>query len=155
MTPRCLSPCSTASSTVGTREFTYVRAGHELPILLNAAGEQEHVPVAPGQPLGIFLDPLLDEGTLTIPKGGKLILTTDGVTDARNQADEPFGEARFMQVIRDGWHLPAQELCDRILAAVTEYQGDAPSFDDFTLMVVQAELAYCFIRHCSGGSCAL
>jgi serine phosphatase RsbU (regulator of sigma subunit) len=122
-----------------TREFTYVRAGHELPILLNAAGEREHVPVAPGQPLGIFLDPLLDEGTLTIPEGGKLILTTDGVTDAVNQADEPFGEERFMQAIRDGWHLPAQELCDRILAAVTEYQGDSPRFDDFTLMVVQAE----------------
>ena len=122
-----------------TREFTYVRAGHELPIQFNAAGEQVDVPLAPGQPLGIFLDPLLDEGTLTIPEGGKLILTTDGVTDAVNQADEPYGEARLVDAIRDGWHLSAQALCDRILAAVTEYQGDSPRFDDLTLMVVQAE----------------
>ena len=122
-----------------TREFTYVRAGHELPILFNAAGEQVNVPHTPGQPLGIFVDPLLDEGTFTIPEGGKLILTTDGVTDAVNQADEPFGEVRPWTAIRDGWHLPAQALCDRILAAVTEHQGNIPRFDDFTLMVMQAE----------------
>jgi len=68
-----------------------------------------------------------------------LILMTDGVTDAINQADEPYGEERLVDAIRDGWHLPAQELCDRILAVVTEYQGSNPRFDDFTLMVIQSE----------------
>ena len=122
-----------------TREFTYARAGHELPILFNAAGEQEQAQLSPGQPLGTFLDPLLDEGTLTIPEGGKLILTTDGVTDAINQAGEFFGEERLMAAIRAGWQLSAQALCDQLLTTVAAYQGDSPRFDDFTLMVIQAE----------------
>ena len=82
---------------------------------------------------------MLDEGTLTIPKGGKLILTTDGVTDAINQAGEFFGEERLMAAIRAGWQLSAQALCDQLLTTVAEYQGDSPHFDDFTLMVIQAE----------------
>jgi sigma-B regulation protein RsbU (phosphoserine phosphatase) len=122
-----------------TREFTYARAGHELPILFDAAGERMPVARSPGQPLGIFLDPLLDEGILMIPEGGKLILTTDGVTDAINQADEPYGEERLQDAIRDGWQLSAQELCSRILVTVTEHQGNKPRFDDFTMMVIQAE----------------
>ena len=67
-----------------TREFRYARAGHDLPLVMDAQREAIHLEKHLGQPLGLFPDPLLDEQSLTLPSGSLLFLYTDGVTETTN-----------------------------------------------------------------------
>ena len=122
-------------------EFLYARAGHELPILLDGAGQVIPVPHGCGQLLGLLPDPELDEQTIIVPPGGRLLLCTDGVTDAANPAGEQFGLERLLATIRRTPADTAQILCNQVQAAEQAFQGDAMQFDDITLVVVQAKNA--------------
>jgi serine phosphatase RsbU (regulator of sigma subunit) len=121
-----------------TGEFLYARAGHELPIVLDAAGEAVAIPHGRGQLLGILPNPDLDEQMITVPRGGRLLLCTDGVADAVNTADEQFGHERMLAAAQQISVQSAQSLCDGLQAALLAFQGDAVQFDDITLVVVQA-----------------
>ncbi len=76
-------------------EFLYARAGHELPLVYDRTGAAVAVPVGRGQPLALLPDPALDEQRIVIPQGGRLVLNSDGVTDAIDRRQEPFGVARL------------------------------------------------------------
>jgi phosphoserine phosphatase RsbU/P len=121
-----------------TGEFLYARAGHELPILLDGAGEAVAVPHTRGQLLGLFPNPDLDEQLITVPRGGRLLLCTDGVADAANAADEQFGQQRLLAAAQQIPVQSAQSLCDELQVTLLAFQGDAVQFDDITLVVVQA-----------------
>jgi sigma-B regulation protein RsbU (phosphoserine phosphatase) len=120
-----------------TREFAFVRAGHELPLVLDAHGAGLLLERGRGQPLGMFPAPSLDCQVVTIPPGGALLLFTDGVTEAMDDADELFGAERIVAAARAEGGIAAQELCDRLVAAVAAYHGDAPQADDITLLAVR------------------
>jgi sigma-B regulation protein RsbU (phosphoserine phosphatase) len=66
------------------------------------------------------------------------VLYTDGVTEAINDKDEEFGEERLLRVIAENRGLPAEEILERILDAITAFAGERPQFDDITLMVLRA-----------------
>jgi phosphoserine phosphatase RsbU/P len=120
-------------------EFVYVRAGHDLPLLIDARGEIIQARLGQGQPLGIFAAPDLEEQTLAIPRGGTLLLYTDGVTEAMDEQRMLFGVERLKAVVRDSCHIPAQALCDQVLQMVISYRGAAPQHDDITLVAMHAE----------------
>jgi sigma-B regulation protein RsbU (phosphoserine phosphatase) len=92
-----------------------------------------------GQPLGIMDEPELVEHTLTIPPGGVMLLHSDGAPDALDPDGVAFGLERLRTHTSAQHPLPAQALCDRLLAILTEYQGSAPQHDDITLLAVHAE----------------
>src|SRR3712207_5760135 len=69
-------------------------AGHPLPLLITPAGVQE-VGVA-GHPLGIAADLGLPVVDADLPPGSTLVLYTDGVTEARDDAGAQFGERRLV-----------------------------------------------------------
>jgi len=121
-----------------TRCFTYARAGHELPILSVPGAQPAFAPKNPGQPLGILERPLLDEQTLTIPPGGRLLLYTDGITDERNPQGESFGFERLMQAVGSAGGLSAQDSCDMILNTVIDFLNCTPQFDDVTMVVIHS-----------------
>jgi len=62
---------------------------------------------------------------------------TDGVTEAIDARDEPFGVPRLNAIIRENARLPAQGILDRILSDLHEFTGDTPQFDDITLLVIK------------------
>ena len=119
-----------------TGEFLYARAGHELPMIMDHEGQTIAAPQGSGQLLGLFPDPSLDEQTVLIPPGGKLLLYTDGVTDAVDSQDATFDSQGFAHSARRLRDSPAQEMCDQVLTDIAEFQGSAPQFDDITLVVV-------------------
>ena len=96
------------------------------------------VRVAAGRPLGLLPDgPPYLETDLVIARGDQLILYSDGVTEAQDEAGEEFGEERLQAVVHEAGGLSADLLADRILAAIDAFAGAAPQFDDITLMVVR------------------
>ena len=64
----------------GTNEFTYVRAGHESPMLLDRDGKIIPTRLGNGQVLGLLAHPILEPMSLSIPTGGAMLLFSDGVT---------------------------------------------------------------------------
>lgn len=121
-----------------TGEFTYARAGHELPLLYGSDGAEIKTAQGQGQPLGMFPEPLLDQQTLTIPPGGMLLMYTDGVTDAMNAAENFFGLARLKEKVQASLKTSAPEMCRQVIGAVSDFQGAHLRFDDLTLVAVRA-----------------
>jgi serine phosphatase RsbU (regulator of sigma subunit) len=121
-----------------TRIFDYARAGHTLPLMRGVGGAVLTPPHANGQPLGLWPDLALDEQRVVIPRGGALLLYTDGVTEALDAQGDLFGSRRLrtaVSVYRSG---SAQELCDNVLQAVTDFCGPTPQGDDLTLVAMHA-----------------
>jgi sigma-B regulation protein RsbU (phosphoserine phosphatase) len=121
-----------------TREFVYVRAGHELPLVIGPDGAVIVPEMGLGQPLGILPQPALDLQAVVIPSGGALLLYTDGVTEAVDPGGNFFETARLYETARQTSGSTAQVICDCLLDAVTAHRGPAPQADDVTLVAVHA-----------------
>jgi sigma-B regulation protein RsbU (phosphoserine phosphatase) len=122
-----------------TREFAFVRAGHEMPLLLDAAGELLTPAMGRAHPLGLFPNSMLDAQTVRLPPGGTLLLYTDGVNEAMDAHSQLFGSERIVAAMRDAREASAQQLCDQIVQIVTDYRGLAAQADDITLVAVRAQ----------------
>lgn len=120
-----------------TGDFDYARAGHEPPLLLTPEGVQR-LPHGPGMALGLWEEITLDVGRVRLAKGSSLLLFTDGMTDCRNPAGEAFGLERIQDAFMKLRGLPAQEVCDRLLKTLLDYQQGSQQDDDVTLVAIHA-----------------
>jgi len=119
-------------------EFRYTRAGHELPLILDAQGTISFPERGTGMPLGLTDYPRLEERSLSIPPGGFMLLYSDGAADDRDTDKVRFGDERFHEIVRRfGIASPAQQTCEAIYAALVAFQTSAPQFDDVTLLAVR------------------
>ncbi|MDX1687968.1 MAG: SpoIIE family protein phosphatase [Candidatus Promineifilaceae bacterium] len=114
----------------------YVVAGQERPLLARPGQ-----PVCPLEGRGRFLgmiDPLrLTEYTLEIEKGDRLLLFSDGLTDAPNQAGERYGYNRLEAALGTCRAWPVAELVNYIAEDVQAWCQGVPAFDDITLLAVE------------------
>ena len=124
---------------VDNGEFVYSRAGHEPPVMLLPDGNVERLPHNVGMAIGLWDQIELDEQTITLPPGSTLFLYTDGMTDCRSPEGEPFGLERIKQTMSGFLGLSAQEVCDRMLKTLKDYQQDAQQDDDVTLVAIHAK----------------
>ncbi len=122
-------------SDLGTMAFS--NAGHYPPILIRANGVIERLEPG-GAVLGVFPDGAYEQGQVTIGSGDRVILFTDGITEARNTADEEFGEDRLIEMARENRGCSAPALQARLSAAVEAFTGGLFQ-DDATLIVMAAE----------------
>lgn len=120
------------------REFSYARAGHEIPILFDRHGKVNLLGWNQGQLLGFFEKPTLDIQSVIIPRGSTLLLYTDGAMDALNSAGARFGLTRLMEIVSDNIQNSAQNLCDQIINELKVYQGSSSQYDDITLVAIQS-----------------
>lgn len=117
-------------------DFSYVRAGHEPPLLLRPSGSIERIPHKVGQPLGLFEGIILDENRIHLEPGASLLLFTDGLTDCRDPQGVPFGLERVKDILKDMRGQSGQEICDHVLLALKAYLQEAPQDDDVTLVAL-------------------
>jgi sigma-B regulation protein RsbU (phosphoserine phosphatase) len=121
------------------REFSYARAGHPLPLVMDGRGRAIRPPRGIGQPLGLFDDMLLDANAVTIPPGGRLLLYTDGATEASDTEGWLFGQDQLYDVLRRAQGVSAQEICQAAYDAVRSFCGAAAPEDDILFVAVQAD----------------
>ena len=116
---------------------TFSSAGHNPP-LLHRAGSAELTPlVARGMALGIMEPLALAEDAVDLAPGDRLLLYTDGVTDAIDAESTMFGLGRLRQTMLDSAPASAEETVAAVLGAVDGFVGAAEQFDDLTLAVVR------------------
>lgn len=117
-------------------EMVYCNAGHNPPYVLRRAGGEPIPLMRTGRPMGMFEDSRWTTHTITLEPGDRVILYTDGVTEAQNAHGEFFGEARLLAVARQSMTCSVEEMQRAILADVHAFVGDAPQADDLTLLVL-------------------
>jgi serine phosphatase RsbU (regulator of sigma subunit) len=116
--------------------FTFARAGHEHPLVVDPDGQPIVAESRHGQVLGLFDTITLEEKTVRLPRGGRIVLYTDGATDALDPKGERFGRDRLRDVIQRHRNYPAQALCQAIMDAVTAFQNGTDPFDDVALVAI-------------------
>jgi sigma-B regulation protein RsbU (phosphoserine phosphatase) len=118
-------------------ELRYVNAGHNAPVVMHRDGSHHRLE-AGGGVLGIFPRQKFELGTITLEHGDRMVLFTDGVTEAGNLDGEEFGEERLIDLIRDHRTTSAKDLQQQILTAAGDFTRHNWS-DDATLLVVATE----------------
>jgi sigma-B regulation protein RsbU (phosphoserine phosphatase) len=120
-------------------EFTYARAGHELPLLCSAEQDAHLLPKSTGQPLGIFEEPELDQGAIHLTPTARLLLYTDGVTDEYDSQGNAYGLRGLIADIQCRAAPSAQATCDYILEQALEHLAGTSQDDDITLVAIHAD----------------
>lgn len=117
--------------------FRYANGGHNAPFRLNGQGGGEWLETTEGMALGVFEGQIYAEKEILLSPGDTLVLFTDGVTEAFNSAQEEFGEARLVDVVKHAPTLSAQQLTEIILDGVQHFTSGAEASDDITCLVLR------------------
>jgi sigma-B regulation protein RsbU (phosphoserine phosphatase) len=117
--------------------LTYTNAGHNAPILLKANGEVHRLDEG-GMVLGVFANGSYSQAEIEVGPGDRLLLFTDGVSEAENTSGECFGEERLVDLLRKNAHREADAIRETILHAVTQFCGGQFQ-DDLTTVVLAIE----------------
>ncbi len=112
-------------------------AGHEYPMIRKANGEFEIYKDKHGFVIGGMEGMRYKDYEFTIEKGGALFLYTDGVPEATNSENELFGTDRMIEALNKDPNAAPKILLQNIKASVDEFVGDAPQFDDLTMLCVK------------------
>jgi hypothetical protein len=117
-----------------TGAIRYCNAGHNRPLLLRADGSAERLAEG-GAVLGAFPDRSYVGAAVEVARGDRLVMYTDGVTEAESPGGEEFGEARLLEVLRANASAGAEAIDRAIVDAVSTFSpGDLR--DDATLLVL-------------------
>jgi sigma-B regulation protein RsbU (phosphoserine phosphatase) len=119
-----------------TGVLRYANGGHNPPYVRRASGAVESLNGAGGLVLGAMPGATYPTHTMQLLRGDRLVLYTDGVTEAFNPAAELYGAQRLADEVHvHGSGTPAA-LVERICQSVTNFAGTAPQSDDITLTVL-------------------
>ncbi|MBT8367481.1 MAG: SpoIIE family protein phosphatase [Deltaproteobacteria bacterium] len=120
------------------RRLNWVRAGHEPALLYDPATDRFEELTGEGIALGVdnswqYVDNQRDE----LGDGQIILLSTDGIWEARNPQDQMFGRQAVSDIIRQHAQTSAAEIQDAILTELDRFQEGIASADDITLVVIK------------------
>jgi len=123
---------------IKTGEITYVNAGHTAPYFLGEETGIMPIPSTKHNPVvGAFEDLPFENETITLKKGQKLFLYTDGVTEAFSKEEVPFGEERLEKALEHTLSLSAEQCVIKVKKEVSHFCEGAEQSDDITLLVIE------------------
>jgi len=114
----------------------YVNAGHCAPLVVRPGGTLETLE-ATGMPVGLVDSPDFEVRATDLSHGTKIVIYTDGVTEAQNVHGEFFGRQRLRAVVREHSNEGCRAVHDAVERAVTEFTESAAQADDITLAVIE------------------
>jgi phosphoserine phosphatase RsbU/P len=119
------------------RTLRVANSGNPRPIYCHDG--HAHMLEAAGLPLGMFEDVSHDEITIHAQPGDVFAFFSDGIVDASNSKDEPFGRSRVEHVIAKNAGGTAREIVDAIFKATDEFAAGAEPFDDQTAVILKVK----------------
>jgi len=119
--------------------LTYTNAGHLAPLLWRNSKKQFETLTEGGLPVGMFGDESYVQKIVQLDRNDALIMFTDGVTEARNENGEQFGEDRLKMVLKENVNRPASDILAKLLEAVREFSNSDLQRDDITVVVVKGK----------------
>lgn len=119
-----------------TGEFCFVNAGHEMPFIAKAGHAYEPYKLKPGFVLAGMENMKYQSGCIQLSPGDQIFQYTDGVTEATNAAHELYGMERLADVLSKNSAKKPAELLPAVKADIDAFVGEAPQFDDITMLSV-------------------
>lgn len=119
----------------GSGTVRLLNAGHMPPLILKDGTIQEtaHGGVA----IGVMPEANFAEQQIEFQRGDTLLVYSDGLTEAANEAGEFFGEQRLSARLRSFTGLSAQQIGERLVATVDQFAGEARAHDDLSVIVLK------------------
>lgn len=124
-----------------TGEFNYVNAGHELPFICRADENYAVHKIRPGFVLAGMEGMRYRAGSITLLPGDKVFQYTDGVTEATDANSGLYGIKRLEHVLNANKDKSPAELLPLIKADIDRFVGEAPQFDDITMLCLEYKCA--------------
>ena len=122
---------------ISTGEFVYCNAGHNSPAILKSNGKVEMLPVSKNCMVGAVEGVTYSNTQARLEIGDTLLMYTDGVNEAMNEAFEEYGDERMMRLLATQSGNDCQTIIDQQLADVKAFAGNAAQSDDITLMALK------------------
>jgi len=120
------------------RTVCWVRAGHDPAVLYDPASDRFEELSGQGIALGIDSGWQYEEASHTAMAAGQIIvLSTDGIWEARNPRDEMFGKQALHDIIRRNARAGAAAIQEAILAELRQFQQEVEPVDDITLVIIK------------------
>ena len=117
-------------------QLRWVNCGHSDGLILRANGEVTRL-ACTGLALGQFPRQSYEEETCVLEDGDILALYSDGVSEANDIKEDEYGTDRLLAVMRRCAAEEPTAIVDAVFADLDEFVGEAPQFDDITLMIVK------------------
>ncbi len=118
-------------------EFTFVNAGHEIPFICKKDDSYEPYKIRAGFVLAGMEGIRYQCGTMQLSPGDRLFQYTDGVTEATDKDGRLYGMGRLGEILAQNAALPPMELLGKIKEDIDAFVGDAPQFDDITMLCLE------------------
>jgi len=118
----------------GSGGLRYLNAGHNPPFVMRLRTSESLQ--ASAIPLGMMAGTVYEEGEVILDPGDLLVIYSDGLTEARNAADEEFGPQRLQEILPRLRGLPAEESVRLVIDEVNRFLGKERPHDDLSLVVL-------------------
>ena len=118
-----------------TGNVQFANAGHNPPLLKRADGSFEYLKTRAGFVLAGMEGVRYRIGEITMNPGDRLFLYTDGVPEATNTENKLYGEDRLLAFMNQNARVEATKLLPALKANIDEFVGEAPQFDDITMLM--------------------
>ena len=118
-----------------TGKMQFANAGHNPPLIKRVNGDFEYLKTRAGFVLAGMEGVRYRVGELMIHPGDRLFLYTDGVPEATNTENKLYGEDRLLAFMNQNASAEATEFLPALKANIDEFVGEAPQFDDITMLM--------------------
>lgn len=119
----------------GEGELEFCNAGHLPPVIVGESGAVQLE--SAGLPLGMFCDSGFVSSGAKLNPGETLLLFSDGVTEANNEAGEEFGIARLIESVKGSINNGPTDLLTNCVKSISGFRGNAERNDDLTMMALK------------------
>ena len=119
---------------IRTGRIIAANAGHEYPVIKQPGGEFALFKEKHSFVIGVKKNIKCKEYEFTLQKGGTLFVYTDGVPEATNESEELYGTGRLVEELNRHPDAGPEELLPAIHKDINRFVGDAPQFDDLTML---------------------
>ena len=121
--------------TFSTGELRFVNAGHPYPVVYRKESDEfSYLKTHPNFVLAGMDDLPYKEHSITLNRGDRIFVYSDGVTEATDAKEELFGEDRLLAAMNGTQSMNAPDTLKAVRAAIDEFVGEAEQFDDITML---------------------
>ncbi len=120
-----------------TGDLLFSNAGHNPPVIIRSGQKPEWLKVPDGIVLGVMEDAAYRTERIPLDPGDKILLYTDGVTEARNREKDFYAEKRFMSAVERANSGSVEAVIKEVLRSVKEFMEGESLWDDITLLALQ------------------
>ena len=123
--------------TISTGEVIEANAGHENPVIRRNGRSFEFLKLPHDLVVGVIDGLVYKTDTFKLSPGDTIFIYTDGVPEATDKNEESFGEDRMLETLNRAIDITPRELLRTVRAGVDAFVGDAPQFDDLTMLAIR------------------